>query len=277
MPILESLNCSANIIRVLPLLETLSHDHRQLVQAEQLELEDCLLRVEAVARQIPNTQTRKLARLYDVQILLMKEQRMIEQKSYEDTKRDLQIAELELQLAKSAAKAAEKDMEITRMKAEAQLRATTTQLLAEQSKLHMRGLIELFEQQFEDDEEFKREKQRELQRLEDEHRKVHGAIPKANRPHVTRKAKWRIALGVANFADVAQNIVQECQVHPEEVATQINALLGKLNNLAHHPLRDVLDPSSATCLVINHHVIGDLPSKLLRCIALKCNIDVIII
>lgn len=245
MPSLRDLSGSAHIAKALPLLDNLGHEYEKLAGAEQMELEDCLMRVEAVAKQVSDKQTKKLARLYDVQILLMKAQRMTEQKAYEDQKKDLEIADLKLQLAKSS-------------KAKA-----NTELLAEQSKLHMRGLVEYFENMFEKDEHFKKERQEELQRLEDKFRLEHGEIPRKAAPQVSRKDKWILALKSPNFKDVAENITNTCNIHPGEVTTQINALLGKFNNIVHHPLRDVLDSASSTCVVINRHVVGEMPAQLL--------------
>ena len=72
-------------------------------------------------------------------------------------------------------------------------------------------------------------------------------------------------------------IKSTCSIHHTEVATQINALLGTLNKIVHHPLSDVLDPTATVCLIINKLTVGEIHAKILECIAVKLNIAFIVI
>lgn len=225
--------------------------------------------MEAVARQVPDTQTRKLARLYDVQILLMKEQRMIEQEKYKNQEKDLQIANLKLQLAKS-------NSTLQLHLANDSIKKAETELLAEQSKLHMRGLIERFESLFKLDEDFKKKLQEKEESIKREFIENHGNLQE-DMPKVTRREKWSMALDCSGFEDLAENITDQCKICRTDIATQINTLLKTLNGIVHNPLCDVIDPATTTCLVINKLVVGEMQARLLGCIAIKCQINSIVI
>jgi len=269
MPTLADRNGSDNVTRALSLLQTLSQDYNQLTKAEEMELEDCLLRVEAVARRVPDTQTRKLACLYDVQILLMKEQRMVEQEKYKTQEKDLEIANLKLQLAHS-------NSTLQLHLATDTIKKAETELLAEQSKLHMRGLIEHFESLFKLDEDFKKKLHEREESIKRKFIDNDGKL-QDNMPQVTRREKWLMALDCSRFGDLAENIMEQCKICRTDIATQINALLKTLNGIVHNPLCDVIDPTTTTCLVINKLVVGEMQARLLECIAIKCQINSVVI
>jgi hypothetical protein len=136
---------------------------------------------------------------------------------------------------------------------EAAHRQTATNLLAEQSKLHMRGLIELFEKQFSKNPSF-------IQIMNE-----------SSNTKIDRKTKWGIMLDLEEYSDLRSDLLEDFY-DTNAICTQVNALLDTLNHIAHSPLKDVLDPSSSASLVINRLSIGNIQAQLLKCIAKKCNI-----
>jgi hypothetical protein len=237
----------------------------------------------------------KLSRLFEIQFLLMKEQRMIDtiefqkiqiaeltaqlalEKSKNETERALIKAEraiLEAERLKSQLQLADKEaiLEAERLKSQLQLanKEAKTNLLAEKSKLHMRGLVELLEQEFSKDPTFI-EVLNEKQSALDQQSNIY-----TDRKKVDRKTKWAIMLALQDYDDLKQKLLQEFK-HDNEITTQINALLGNLNSLIHNPLKDILDPPCAGSFVINRLSVGDFKAKLLSIIAEHCNISYVII
>ena len=98
-----------------------------------------------------------------------------------------------------------------------------------------------------------------------------------NMPQVTRREKWLMALDCSRFGDLAENIMEQCKICRTDIATQINALLKTLNGIVHNPLCNVIDPTTTTCLVINKLVVGEMQARLLECIAIKCQINSVVI
>jgi hypothetical protein len=185
-----------------------------------------------------------------------------------ESKNALQLQEAEAKLALQRLDAETKRMEdkakvvaaeakVVYERQQALIREARTNVLAEQSKLHMRGLIELFEKEFSKNGKFKE-------------------IVNSSTIKVDRKTKWTIMLELEDYSDLKEELLKDFY-DTKAITTQVNALIDNLNRLAHNALKDVLDPSTVASLVINRLSVGDSQAQLLKCIAEKCNIAYMII
>lgn len=164
--------------------------------------------------------------------------------------KDLIIQELKAELAKlgNESKLAEvrRENEVSR-----------TYLLSHRNMLNMRGLVELFEEDFATNTTF-------------------AEVVKKEETSC-RIRKWQIILDLEDYASFKKDVKILCRLNNDEVITKIFKMLAMITNLANHSLRDVIDPHSYYCVVINQLSIGETNAKILKCIAKKCYVRCLVI
>jgi hypothetical protein len=179
--------------------------------------------------------------------------------------------ELERQKIEAERQKIEAKMELERQKIETERnklaeQETKTKLLTEQSKLHMRGLIELFEHEFSNKPEF-------IRILEEKHDTLHQTSKTPKK--VDRKTKWSIMLSLPEYSDLKDELLKEAG-NEKNFETQMRSLMTELNKRIHKPFDD-MDPPGAGFLVIDGCLIGTSNAQILKCIAKKCKISHMVI
>lgn len=289
MTLQQRLHCTHNQ-DVLPKIIAFRDDYHYFDELENLEmmkLDECIFILKIIAKKIKNNDKEKLSRLTEIQLLLLKEQQMgddialmkiqmetlhlqnkilhAEAETHQAKRQELEAKmELERQKIETERQKFEAKMELEREKLADQ--ETKTKLLTEQSKLHMRGLIELFEREFSQNLEF-------IRILKEKKEALDKSFKTPQK--VDRKTKWSIMLNLPEYSDLKDELLKEAGSE-ENFETQMRSLMTELNKRIHKPFDD-MDPPGAGFLVINACLIGTSNAQMLKCIAKKCKISHMVI